>query len=701
MQFTVAAERKNWRQRLVAVALALGYVVVAAAAASGADASAAKPAATGTAAVTGTGAKAAPAKPLTPPAAVKPATEAAPDVPETPVGTGETIQTAPSGDGTIELHAKNEDLANVLEMLSQKYQLNIIVTRGAKGRVTVDLYKATVASALDAMCRANNLKWSREDNSIYVFTAEEGAAMRLDEARLVTEVFPLNYLSGEDAMKFVAPALSSKGVVAVNLPAEKGIPSGASAATGGNSFGLQDSLVVRDFPENLAAIRDILKSMDRRPRQVLVEATILQVKLDDNTSLGINFNTLAGVDFKELTTTTGIPAVNPGGVANATTTTVPASTMPWASIGTQGFATPGTGLNFGVITNNVSFFINALETVSDTTILSNPKVLALNKQRAEVIVGERLGYRTTTTTETSTIQTVQFLDTGTQLVFRPFISDDGFIRMEIHPKVSSGDVIDDLPRETTTEVTCNIMVKDGHTIVIGGLFDETASISRSQVPGLGNIPGLDWLFRKNTDKSARNEIVVLLTPHIIDNVEAADEVGQQFLEDGKRHCLGIRENFAFFTRERIGVAYLMEADRAWTKFEKTGQRSDLDWALWNVQLALNVGPNNLKALRLKDKILSEKRGGEYQAPNWTIWDSLQERLKEMDEAKADAAAATAALESEKPPAAASAPAPATSSAAPAVPVARVNVNPTAQSSSIPAAAPVVAPKSEESTHENH
>ena len=180
--------------------------------------------------------------------------------------------------------------------------------------------------------------------------------------------------------------------------------------------------------------------------------------------------------------------------------------------------------------------------------------------------------------------------------------------MEIHPKVSSGSVVNNLPQENTTEVTCNIMVKDGHTIVIGGMFDETASISRSQVPGLGNIPLLGPLFRSNTDASTRNEIVVLLTPHIIENIEVADEIGRQFLEDGKRHCLGLRESFACFTRERITVGYLMEADRAWTKYQETGKTGDLDWALWNVNLALGVGPNNLKAIRLKDRILSEKTG---------------------------------------------------------------------------------------------
>jgi hypothetical protein len=273
-------------------------------------------------------------------------------------------------------------------------------------------------------------------------------------------------------------------------------------------------------------------------------------------------------------------------------------------------------------------------------------VLAVNKQRSQVIVGDRIPYLTTTTSETTAVQTVNFLDVGTELIFRPFISDDGYVRLEVHPKVSSAVLIGDpnnpMPRESTAEVTCNVMVKDGHTIVIGGLFDETAKTARSQVPGLGNIPGLGWLFRSNSDTTTRREIIVLLTPHIIDDVEAANEIGVQTMDDAKRRCLGQREGFSWITRERIQTLYLHAADKAWQEYEKNHKPFDLAWALWNTQVALNIAPNNLKALRMKDTILSEKHGGSYETPNWTIWDSIQDRLKEMDEAKKAAAEEQAA-----------------------------------------------------------
>jgi len=635
--------RGRW---LLAVATALAYLALGAAAATGAD-SKKPPAATQAPPAKAEAPKPAPAAPKPAPAEPADTPAAEPAAPSGAAAATETVMV--SEDGKIEsLHAKNEDIANVLELLSRQYQMNVIASKNVKGKVTADLYNVSIDQVLDAICRANGLKWTREDNSIYINTAEEATAIKIDESRLVTEIFTLNYLTGEDAVKLIVPAISAKGTSAANTPSEKGLPSGSSGSTGANSFGLQDSIIVRDFPENMERIRDILKRMDRRPRQVLIEATILQVKLTDTTSLGVDFNALSGIDFHQLSTTTA-GVVDPTALANNVLTTGPvpqhgggdARPGTWGQVRTEGFAAPGSGLNIGFITNDVSIFVRALETITDTTVLSNPKVLAVNKQRSQVIVGDRIPYITTTASETTTVQTVSFLDVGTELIFRPFISDDGFVRLEIHPKVSSailiGNPLNPMPRETTAEVTCNVMVKDGHTIVIGGLFDETVKVDRSQVPGLGNIPGLGWLFRSNTDSTERREIIVLLTPHIIDDEEAYNDVSVQTLDDAKRRCLGMREGFSWITREKIQNLYIHAAEKAWQKYEKDRKPSDLSWALWNTQVALNIAPNNLKALRMKDVILTEKRGESYEPPNWTIWDSINDRMKEFDEAKKSAA----------------------------------------------------------------
>ncbi len=145
--------------------------------------------------------------------------------------------------------------------------------------------------------------------------------------------------------------------------------------------------------------------------------------------------------------------------------------------------------------------------------------MVLNKQRAEILIGAQLGYVNTTVTPTSSTQSVQFLEVGTQLRIRPFISSDDRIRLEIHPELSTGRVKTEggftLPEKEVTKVTTNVMASNGCTVVIGGLLREDLENTKSQIPVLGDMPLLGALFRHKIEKTQRQEILVLLTPRIV------------------------------------------------------------------------------------------------------------------------------------------------------------------------------------------
>ena len=134
-----------------------------------------------------------------------------------------------------------------------------------------------------------------------------------------------------------------------------------------------------------------------------------------------------------------------------------------ATTDAQGFTSATNGVKFGFVANNVTGFVRALETIGSTKILASPRILVLNKQRADIQLGERLGFQTLSQNFTSTIQQVQFLNVGTLLRLRPFVSNDGMVRMEIHPEQSSGSVTNNIPNQTTAELTTNVMVPDGAT----------------------------------------------------------------------------------------------------------------------------------------------------------------------------------------------------------------------------------------------
>jgi len=243
-------------------------------------------------------------------------------------------------------------------------------------------------------------------------------------------------------------------------------------------------------------------------------------------------------------------------------------------------------------------FIKALETVTETSVLANPKLLVVNKQRGEIIVGKRDGYLTTTVTDTVATQTVQFLETGTKMVVRPFIAKDGFIRMEIHPEQSDGHIElfdkNALPTQTTTEVTSNVMVRDGRTIVIGGLFKEESNPTRSQIPILGNIPYLGTVFRQTSDVAKRNEIIVLLTPHIIKH-DVDEGVSEQLKDDVERFRIGARKGLRCWSAQRLAETHVRWAKEAL----REGKR---DRALWNLDLALACDPRQVDAIRLKEQV---------------------------------------------------------------------------------------------------
>lgn len=527
---------------------------------------------------------------------------------EAAAGTSE-VQFGP--DNRVTIHMSGVPLADGLRMLSSRAKRNIVLTTGAEGTVSVSLYDVSFERALEAILTANRLVHRVEGDCVYVYTMEELARMEAANRKVSSRVFRLQHLNGAAAKELVDPMLTPNiGRAAVTPAASKGLggataggsgssssggSGGSSKDTEGDALAGEDALLVTDYEDQLERIAEALRLLDVRPRQVLVEATILRATLNEDNALGIDFTTVGGIDFQELSSispaaqsvTTGL---TPSDKLNETTFT--------ARTDFNG-AVPTGGFTFGIIKDQIGLFIRALEQITDTSVLANPKMLALNKQLGQVIVGRRDGYLTTTVTETTTVQTVEFLETGTVLTFRPFIGEDGTIRMEIHPKDSTGGLTPTgLPFEQTTEVTTNIMVKDGHTILIGGLFREVTQASRAQMPFLGNIPILGAAFRTTQDATIREEVIILLTVHVVkpDEMLAASE---ELREDTERFRLGMRRGLQWLGRERLAQAHFRWATEHLA-------RGDLDQALWDTELAIHNYPRHVPAAKLREQLRSRR-----------------------------------------------------------------------------------------------
>jgi type IV pilus assembly protein PilQ len=487
--------------------------------------------------------------------------------------------------GTFEIHVRGDDLRGVLQLLSVQGNRNIICTKDIQGTVTVDLYGVTFEQALDAVMASSGFTYAEENGSIYVYTTAQKAALLKAKIKPAVRAFKLSYIPAADALVLVAPALSESGKVVVSKASAVGIAPNKTDA-GGDSFPNCDMLVVSDVPEALDRVVKLLEEIDVKPDQVLVETTILSAKLTENNKLGVNFNALGGgTDL---------------GNSNATWSTSGAPTLTSDKAVGSGinFRTDFTpisgGMTLGIFGNDMAFFITALETVTDVTVIANPKLMIVNKQRGEVLVGKRDGYKTSTMTGTNTIESVEYLETGTKLLVRPFVGRDKYIRMEIHPEDSDGGVVGGLPSQKTTEVTSNILVKDGHTIVIGGLFRENTTTDKSQVPVLGNIPYIGTLFRTTSDTTERDEVIILITPHIIAS-EADEAASRQMRDDAERIQVGARNGLQWWSSERLSMGCVRSAKQAL----REGKREQ---AIWDLDMALSIRPRLMEAISLKEQL---------------------------------------------------------------------------------------------------
>jgi type IV pilus assembly protein PilQ len=515
------------------------------------------------------------------------------------------------------LFDENATVRDALRVLAARYQKNIVPSGNVDGALGFTrLFDVTFAEAMTAIM-GSALKYEQEGQLIRVYTKEEFKKIKADPDRMEYRVITLYYITAEEARKLITPVLSggSNARVEVSTPAETGISAGGSGSGasggslgsggGGDSLAVHDTVVIYDFPENIEKAERVIRALDVRPKQVLVEATILSALLTEGMKLGVDLNLMAGIALDgtaatdDITTTTqisrGTEATSPiAGIKDGAI--VSGSPMETFGFAVQG----GSGLRLGISTGEVRAFITALETVTDTTVLANPKILAANKQEGTVLIGRKLGYRQTSSISAAGTEVqgeVKFLDTGTRLVFRPYIGNDGYIRMLIYPKDSSAELdADGVPQETTAELHTNIVVKDGETIVLGGLFRDVVTTARSQVPLLGDIPIIGALFRGTTDSTQREEVIILLTPHIIDGAGQTD--GEARLADIGRKRYGARMAVQGISRARLAEDHYVNAVKYYGDGNSVEALSELD-------KALDMRPSYLEALRLKERIVGD------------------------------------------------------------------------------------------------
>ena len=386
----------------------------------------------------------------------------------------------------VTLSFREAKIQEVFELISRKDKVNIVLGKGVTGTVSVNLYDLTVKEAIYQVADAAGYAVELRNGNYMIIDQKE---VGLDHAQGIKQVrtFKVQYSDPKQVAEILGKYLSRYG-----------------KATALND---RRMIVVEDTPEFIEKAQKILQELDAQPKQIMIEAKVLEVKLDDGEIYGVDWSKVFG---------------SSGGTRG--------------TIGTSGLAAGSAllgprqaGMFFSIVNKNLDIFLEAQTTRNRVRTLSTPKLLALENQEARVSIGDSTGYKVTTTINQVTTESIEFLESGVILRVTPSVDQQGRILLKVHPEVSSATLNAGIPSKKSTEVTTELLSEDGQAVFIGGLIKKTSSNSKTGVPILGNLPGLGRLFSSTGESVNVTETVVILTPTIIRDMRENTTISEEKL----------------------------------------------------------------------------------------------------------------------------------------------------------------------------
>ncbi|MDP2276639.1 MAG: secretin and TonB N-terminal domain-containing protein [Nitrospirota bacterium] len=387
----------------------------------------------------------------------------------------------------INMELRDVELSEVLRALGQEHSINIIIDEKVTGKVTVSLKNVPLWDAIDSILKGKGFAYIKDGDIVRI------APLIADED-LATYTATVKYANPKDLEGIITKVLSKRGSIAYDLTRTSNM------------------VVIRDIPSAIERVTQLLKQVDVKTKQIMIEAKIVEVSTNASRELGIQW----GAQY-----TKGDVTVHGGG-----TTTVPLT-------GGTGFrgsafnvnlpaavkAGAGGAIGIGILAKNaiLDFQLSALESQGSARTLSSPKVIVLDNQEAHIKSGTGILVATLSASGTTTTTAFEEKQAVLQLKVTPRVINDDQISLKIFTTRDSFDFsrsVQGNPPKNTRETQTNLIVKNGETIVIGGIYTETESESEGGVPWLSKIPVLRWLFKKETKTKDATELLIFITPSI-------------------------------------------------------------------------------------------------------------------------------------------------------------------------------------------
>jgi len=409
--------------------------------------------------------------------------------------------------GLISIDFKDADIRQVLRIIALKSGVDIVAGPAVEGVVTIKLTNVPWEQALDIILRTYGLAYERKDKVIRVMTLEA-----VEQEALSTEVFPLGYAKAKEVTEIIKEMASERGRVKFD--------------------DRTNTVIVTDLPSNLFQLRSVISRLDQATPQVHIESKIVETTLTKDDNVGIDWFDSAVLTVAPATLPTTFPYPGSAQLGGVLGSLVPrAGTFsPSDNASLQGGRIPDRGgqITFGTIgIGSLATTLNMLKQRVNTNVLSHPTIVTLNNKEAFVQVGEDINipnFQIDPSTGRATVTGFQTRSTGVIMRVTPHVNPQEEIVLDLKPEITTvGTTFDtfasgiSFPRFTVQKAETQVRLRNGQTLVIGGLVKRQTTVTNDKVPILGDIPVVGLLFthrRENT--TPHQDLLIMLTVRLVE-----------------------------------------------------------------------------------------------------------------------------------------------------------------------------------------
>jgi type IV pilus assembly protein PilQ len=439
----------------------------------------------------------------------------------------------------ITLNFQDIQVRSVLQLIADVSDLNIVVSDSVAGNLTLRLTNVPWDQALDIVLETKNLDMRRSGNVIWIAPAQEIAdreqqvlrarAERQTLEPLRTAMIPVSYASANELATLIRAASA--------VDADQRIDAGLLSERG--SVTVDDrtnTLLVNDTTGRIDEIRELVAELDRPVRQVLIESRIVIARHDFNHQLGVRFGVTGarqdsrGNLYSTSSSSDALDQMNQAAIANRREGRGSATPLPMPSVGERlnvnlPVTSPSGSLGFSLLAADflLDLELSALESEGRGEVISTPRVITANQAEAFIQQGVEIPYEARQAGTQAGAINVEFKEAVLELRVTPLITPDNRVQLSLNVKQDTvGEIFNNIPSIDTRELSTRVLVENGQTVVLGGIYQEERNYTATKVPVLGDVPIMGRLFRQRGTQDEKRELLIFVTPQILDDRVSID-----------------------------------------------------------------------------------------------------------------------------------------------------------------------------------